>query len=53
MLAIVAVVRSAIAIFQLPKAMLNEACDGESALARVFDNDRPSSFNDSQWDIIF
>ena len=53
MLAIVSVVRSAIAIFQLQRARLNEACDGESALARIFDNDRPSSFNDSQRDIIF
>jgi hypothetical protein len=53
MLAILAVVRAAIKIFHLQKARLNEACDGESALERVFNNDRPSSFNDSQRDIIF
>jgi hypothetical protein len=53
MLAILAVVRATVSIFQLPLARLNEACDGESALLRIFHNERPSSFNDSQRDIIF
>jgi hypothetical protein len=53
MAAIMAVVRSAVQIFQLKKALLNEACDGESALERAFDNDRQSSFKDSQRDIIY
>jgi hypothetical protein len=53
MAAILAVVRTAVKIFQLKKALLYEACDGESALERVFDNDRQSSFKDSQRDIIY
>jgi hypothetical protein len=32
---------------------MNEACDGESALNRAFNNDRPSSFKDSQRDILY
>ena len=45
--------RSAVRIFHLQKAMVNQACDGESALERSFLNDRPSSFKDSQRDIIY
>ena len=52
MAAILAVVRVGVRIFQLKKAMLYEACDGESALERAFDNDRQASFKDSQRDII-
>ena len=53
MAGILSAVRSAVRNFHLPKAMLNQACDGKSALERVFNNDQPVSFKDSQRDIIY
>ena len=52
LLAILCVVHAAIRVFHLEHALLTIACDGESALVRVFDSIRPASTGDSHWDVI-
>jgi hypothetical protein len=52
LLAILSVVHAGIQIFHLEQALLTVACDGESALTRVFDSIRPASTSDSHWDVI-
>ena len=52
LLGIISVVRAAVQCFHLKKVALTVPCDGEGALKRSFQNERPSSMTDSHWDFV-
>ena len=50
--AVVYVTRRVISLFHLQRARIEVACDGESALDRVFGNPKPTSMTDNHWDMV-
>ena len=52
LLALLSIVRAAFRWFHVQRGFLHLACDGKGALSRLFQQNRPASMTDSQWDMV-